>query len=108
MNLAEAMVKFVIRSVLKTCPQDIEFCSQFVDKGLLERLEQVASADFSRVTYTEAIEILEKNNSNFEYPVEWGCDLQTEHERYLTEQVFHRPVFCDGLSQRKLRRSICA
>ena len=93
MDLAEKMVKFVIRSVLETCPQDIEFCNQFVDKGLLERLEQVASADFGRVTYTEAIELLKKNNGNFEYPVEWGCDLQTEHERYLTEQVFHRPVF---------------
>ncbi len=93
MDLAEKMVKFVIRSVLEACPQDIEFCNQFVDKGLLERLEQVASADFGRVTYTEAIEILKKNNGNFEYPVEWGCDLQTEHERYLTEQVFHRPVF---------------
>ena len=93
MDLAEKMVKFVIRSVLEACPQDIEFCNQFVDKGLLERLEQVASADFGRVTYTEAIELLKKNNGNFEYPVEWGCDLQTEHERYLTEQVFHRPVF---------------
>ena len=93
MDLAEKMVKFVIRSVLETCPQDIEFCNQFVDKGLLERLEQVASADFGRVTYTEAIELLKKNNGNFEYPVEWGCDLQTEHERYLTEQVYKRPVF---------------
>ena len=93
MDLAEKMVKFVIRSVLEACPQDIEFCNQFVDKGLLERLEQVASADFGRVTYTEAIELLKKNNGNFEYPVEWGCDLQTEHERYLTEQVFHRHVF---------------
>ena len=93
MDLAEKMVKFVIRSVLEACPQDIEFCNQFVDKGLLERLEQVASADFGRVTYTEAIELLKKNNGNFEYTVEWGCDLQTEHERYLTEQVFHRPVF---------------
>lgn len=93
MELAESMIKSVIRYVLKTCPQDIEFCNQFVDKGLLERLQHVASSDFARVTYTEAIEILRKNNDHFEYPVEWGCDLQTEHERYLTEQIYNKPVF---------------
>ena len=71
----------------------MEFFNQFVDKGLLERLHHVAESNFGRITYTEAIEILEKNNDNFEYKVSWGCDLQTEHERYLTEQVFKKPIF---------------
>ena len=71
----------------------MKFFNSFVDKGLLERLEHVANADFGHVTYTEAIELLEKNNDNFEYKVSWGCDLQTEHERYLTEEIFKRPVF---------------
>jgi len=93
MELAEAMIKHIIRYVLETCPQDIEFLNQFVDKGLKERLELVAGSDFARVSYTEAVEILKKNNDKFEYKVDWGTDLQTEHERYLTEQVFGKPVF---------------
>ena len=93
MELAEAMIKHIIRYVLDTCPQDIDFLNQFVDKGLKERLELVAGSDFARVTYTEAVEILKKNNDKFEYKVDWGTDLQTEHERYLTEKVFGKPVF---------------
>lgn len=93
MDLAEAMLKYVIRYVLEHAPEEMNFFNSFVDKGLLERLNHVANSDFGHVTYTEAIELLEKNNDNFEYKVSWGCDLQTEHERYLTEQVFKRPVF---------------
>lgn len=93
MELAEDMLKYIINYVLENAPEEIEFFNNFVDKGLLERLRHVASSDFGRVTYTEAIEILKKNNDNFDYPVEWGTDLQTEHERYLTEQVFKKPVF---------------
>lgn len=93
MELAEDMLKYIINYVLENAPEEIEFFNNFVDKGLLERLRHVASSDFGRVTYTEAIEILKKNNDNFDYPVEWGIDLQTEHERYLTEQVFKKPVF---------------
>ena len=93
MEIAEAMIKFIIRTVMEKCPQEMAFFNSFVDKGLIERLEHVASSDFGRVTYTEAVEILRKNNDKFDYKVEWGCDLQTEHERYLTEQVFQRPVF---------------
>ncbi|MCH3971684.1 MAG: asparagine--tRNA ligase [Oscillospiraceae bacterium] len=93
MKLAEAMMKDVIRYVMKTCPQDLDFCNHFVDKGLLQRLQNVLDHDFARVTYTDAVKLLEKNNDHFEYKVEWGCDLQTEHERYLTEQVYKRPVF---------------
>ena len=93
MDVAEAMIKHIIRTVLDKCPDEISFFNSFVDKGLKERLEHVASSDFGRVSYTEAVEILKKNNDKFDYKVEWGCDLQTEHERYLTEQVFKRPVF---------------
>ena len=93
MALAEAMIKYVIRYVLDTCPQDMAFLNQFVDKGLIERLEAVASSDFGRVTYTDAVEILKQHNDQFEYKVEWGSDLQTEHERFLTEQIFKKPVF---------------
>ena len=93
METAEAMIKHIIRSVMVKCPQEMAFFSSFVDKDLVERLEHVASSDFGRVTYTEAVEILKKANDKFDYKVEWGCDLQTEHERYLTEQVFKRPVF---------------
>ena len=93
MDVAEAMIKHIIRTVMEKCPQEMAFFNSFVDKGLIERLEHVASSDFGRVTYTEAVEILRKNNDKFDYKVEWGCDLQTEHERYLTEQVFQRPVF---------------
>ena len=93
MDLAEAMLKFVIRKVLDTCTQEIEFLTSFVDKGLKERLELVASSDFARVSYTEAVEILKNSGAEFKYPVYWGCDLQTEHERYLTEKQFGKPVF---------------
>ncbi len=93
MQLAEDMLKYVINYVLDHAPEEMKFFDSFIDKGLLERLNNVVNSDFGRVTYTEAIEILEKNNDNFDYPVHWGSDLQTEHERYLTENVFKRPVF---------------
>jgi len=93
MAVAEDMLKYVIQYVLEQAPEEMNFFNQFVDKGLLERLEGVLHSEFGHVTYTEAIEILEKNNDNFDYKVSWGCDLQTEHERYLTEEVFKRPVF---------------
>ncbi len=93
MELAEDMLKFVIKYVLDNAPEEMEFLNKFVDNGLIERLTFVANSDFGRVTYTDAIEILKKNNENFDYPVEWGSDLQTEHERYLTEEVFKKPVF---------------
>ena len=93
MILAEAMLKYVIRYVMENAPEEMQFFNNFVDKGLIERLEGVLNSEFGHVTYTEAIEILEKNNDNFDYKVSWGCVLQTEHERYLTEEVFKRPVF---------------
>ncbi len=93
MAVAEGMLKYIIRYVLEHAPQEMDFFNQFVDKGLLDRLNGVLNSQFGHVTYTEAIEILEKNNDNFDYKVFWGCDLQTEHERYLTEQVFRKPVF---------------
>ncbi|MCQ2541399.1 MAG: asparagine--tRNA ligase [Lachnospiraceae bacterium] len=93
MLLAESMIKYIINFVLENAPEEMAFFNNFVDKGLIERLKHVASSDFGRVTYTEAIELLEKNNDKFDYKVSWGCDLQTEHERYLTEEIFKRPVF---------------
>ena len=93
MELAEAMLKYVIRYVMERAPEEMQFFNSFVDKGLIERLNHVVNSEFGRVTYTEAIELLEKNNDKFDYKVYWGCDLQTEHERYLTEQIFKRPVF---------------
>ncbi|MCI8724820.1 MAG: asparagine--tRNA ligase [Hungatella sp.] len=93
MAVAEGMLKYIIRFVLEQAPEEMNFFNQFVDKGLLERLHGVLNSDFGHVTYTEAIEILEKNNDQFDYKVFWGCDLQTEHERYLTEQVFKKPLF---------------
>jgi len=93
MDLAERMIKFVINYVMDNCRQDIEFLNQFVDKGLIERLTAVATSDFARVTYTDAVRMLEENNDKFEFKAYWGCDLQTEHERYLTEQIFKKPVF---------------
>ena len=93
MDNAEAMIKFVIKTVMEKCPDEMNFFSSFVDKGLKERLEHVATSDFVRVSYTDAVEILKQNNDKFDYKVEWGCDLQTEHERFLTEQVFKKPVF---------------
>ena len=93
MILAESMLKYVIRYVLENAPEEMAFFNQFVDKGLIERLQHVVNSDFGHVTYTEAIKILEKHNDEFDYKVFWGCDLQTEHERYLTEKEFKRPVF---------------
>ena len=93
MDTAEDMIKYIIRYVMQRCPDEIEFFNSFVDKGLKARLEHVAGSAFGRVSYTEAVELLKKNNDKFDFKVEWGCDLQTEHERYLTEQIFQRPVF---------------
>ena len=93
MILAESMLKYIIRYVLEHAPEEMQFFNSFVDKGLIDRLNHVAGSEFARVTYTEAVEILEKNNDRFDYKVSWGADLQTEHERYLTEEVFKRPVF---------------
>ena len=93
MEVAEAMIKHIIRRVMERCPDDLAFFNSFVDKGLLERLQHVAESDFGRVTYTEAVKLLKESGQKFDYPVEWGIDLQTEHERYLTEHIFKRPVF---------------
>jgi asparaginyl-tRNA synthetase len=93
MEIAEEMLKYIIQYVLDHAPEEMEFFNNFVDKGLLERLDNILSNEFGRVTYTEAVELLQKSGQQFEYPVEWGIDLQTEHERYLTEQIFKKPVF---------------
>ena len=93
MDLAESMMKYIINYVMENAPEEMKFFNQFVDKGLIDRLNHVATSEFAHVTYTEAIELLKKNNDKFDYKVEWGVDLQTEHERYLTEQIFKRPVF---------------
>lgn len=93
MELAESMLKYVIRFVLEHAPEEMNFFNQFVDKELLNRLNHVLNSEFARVTYTDAIELLEKHNDEFDYKVFWGCDLQTEHERYLTEQLYKKPVF---------------
>ncbi len=93
MDVAEAMIKYIINYVMEKCPDEMAFFNSFVDKGLVERLQHVAGSDFGRVSYTEAVGILKKYNDKFDYKVEWGCDLQTEHERCLTEQVFKKPVF---------------
>lgn len=93
MCLAEDMLKYIIRYVMENAPEEMKFFNQFVDKGLIERLEHVASSDFGRITYTDAIKILEEHNDRFDYKVYWGADIQTEHERFLTEEVFKRPVF---------------
>ena len=93
MNLAEDMIKYIISYVLENAPEEMEFFDKFISPGLLERLNSVISSEFGRITYTDAIKELEKNNSNFEYPVHWGSDIQTEHERYLSEVIFKKPVF---------------
>ena len=93
MDVIEAAIKYVIQYVMDTCPQDMAFCNQFVDKGLIDRLQHVLSSDFVRVSYTDAVAILEQHNDEFEYKVSWGCDLQTEHEKFLTEKHFGKPVF---------------
>ena len=93
LEVMEAMVKYIIATVLKECPQEMEFFNKFVDKGLLDRLKHVRDSAFGRVSYTEAVELLQKSGKKFDYPVSWGIDLQTEHERYLTEEIFKKPVF---------------
>lgn len=93
MDTAEDMLKFVISYVLENAPEEMEFFNSFVDKGLIDRLNNIVDSDFGRITYTEAVEILKQANDRFDYHVEWGCDLQTEHERYLTEEVYKKPVF---------------
>ena len=93
MDLAENMVKYIIKYVMDNCPEEMAFFSSFIDKGLFDKLNNVVNSDFARITYTDAIKELEKNNDNFEFPVHWGSDLQTEHERYLCEVLFKKPVF---------------
>ncbi len=93
MDVAEAMIKYVIRYVMENAPEEMEFFNRFIDKGLLDRLENIVSSDFVRITYTEAVDLLKKSGEKFDYPVEWGIDLQTEHERYITEKIFKKPVF---------------
>ena len=87
------MIKYIISYVLENAPEEMAFFNQFIDTGLLDRLHNVLNSEFGRITYTDAIKELEKNNDNFEYPVSWGVDIQTEHERYLSEKIFGRPVF---------------
>ncbi len=93
MDVAEDMIKYVINFVLEKAPEEMEFFNKFVDKGLLERLDNIVSSDFERITYTEAVRLLQESGEEFQYPVEWGIDLQTEHERYITEKIFKKPVF---------------
>lgn len=93
MRLAEDMLKYLIDYALKNTPEEMEFFNSFIDNGLIERLNNIVNSDFAHITYTEAIEILQKNKQNFEFPVSWGLDLQTEHERFITEQIFKKPVF---------------
>ena len=93
MDLQQDMIKYVIKDVLEKCPEELEFFNNFVDKGLIDRLHHIVDSDFARITYTEAVEILEKHKDKFQYPVFWGADLQTEHERYLTEEIFKKPTF---------------
>ena len=93
MELAEQMIKFVIRKVLDNCPEEVQFFNNYFDKELIERLNHIYNSEFTRITYTEAVDLLMKHNDEFEYKVEWGTDLQTEHERYLTEKIFKKPVF---------------
>ncbi len=93
MDTAEAMIKYVLRYVMQECPRELEFFDKFIENGLIERMNNLISSEFGRITYTEAIELLRKSGHEFEYPVEWGIDMQTEHERYLTEKIFGKPVF---------------
>ncbi len=93
MDVAEAMIKYIITDVMENAPEEMEFFSKFIDKGLLDRLNKIVNSHFERITYTEAVELLKKSGEKFQYPVEWGIDLQTEHERYITEKVFKKPVF---------------
>lgn len=93
MDVAEAMIKFVVKYIMDNCPKELEFFNNFMDKGLLERLNHIVNSPFERMSYTEAVKLLEEHKDEFEYPVYWGCDLQTEHERYLTEKLLQKPVF---------------
>ena len=93
MELAEDMIKYIINYVMENAPEEMEFFNKFIDKNLLERLNNVINSDFEHITYTKAVDILKKSGYSFEYPIEWGHDLQTEHERYITEKVFKKPVF---------------
>ena len=93
MELAENMIKYLIRYVLENAPEEMNFFNQYVDKGLIERLNHVINSSFGHITYTEAIELLKAHNEQFEFPVSWGCDLQTEHERFLTEEIYKKPIF---------------
>ena len=93
MDLAEEMIKYIISYVLENAPEEMEFFNQFIDTGLFDRLHNVVNSDFGRISYTNAVKELEKVNDQFEFPVYWGCDLQTEHERYLSEKIFGKPVF---------------
>ncbi|MBR0468614.1 MAG: asparagine--tRNA ligase, partial [Mogibacterium sp.] len=93
MDMAEEMIKYIISYVLEHCPEEMQFFNSFIDKGLLARLDHIVNSDFVRITYTEAVDILQKSGKKFEYPIEWGLELQTEHERYLTEEVFKKPMF---------------
>ena len=93
MQLAEDMIKYIINYVLENAPEEMNFFNSFIDKGLIERLNNIVNSDFGRVTYTEAVDLLKKSGKEFQYPVEWGIDLQTEHERFLTEEIFKKPLF---------------
>ena len=93
MNLAEDMLKYICRYVMEEAPEEMEFFNKFIDKGLMERLKNIVESEFIRITYTEAIDLLKKAKKKFEFPVAWGSDLQSEHERYITEEVYKKPVF---------------
>ena len=93
MELAEDLIKYIINYVLENCPEEMDFFNKFIDKGLLERLNSIVNSDFVRISYTKAVELLIESGHKFDYPVEWGCDLQTEHERFITEQIYKSPVF---------------
>ncbi|OPJ61280.1 asparagine--tRNA ligase [Clostridium oryzae] len=93
MEVAEEMIKYIIKYVMDNAPEEIDFFNKFIDKGLLDRLNNVVNSEFAKISYTEAVDILKKAPKEFSYPVEWGCDLQTEHERYITEEVYNKPVF---------------
>jgi len=93
MELAEEMIKYIINYVLENAPEEMKFFSEFIDKGLLERLDNIANSSFGKITYTEAVAMLKESKKEFQFPVEWGIDLQTEHERYITEEIFKKPVF---------------
>ena len=99
MDLAESMLKYVINYVLENCPEEMEFFNNFIDKGLLDRSNNVVNSEFGRISYTDAVKELEKHNNEFEYKVSWGVDLQTEHERYLSEKIFKKPVFVTDYPQ---------